>query len=433
MPGETFELPVRFPEHPTDEEDAYLCTAIKLPDQPLKLVGIEATSDQRIVHHMLLFGEAPPTGRSCLRLPAGGTLAWLCGSSLQVACYVCANASQPCCGCGRVSRALSLLSRKQAAVLGLPPILRCCCSVPAPGCQVPAQTAEVWNCRMSPVCGTASEGVLYGWGKNAPAVAMPQGSGFSVGPGTGIRSLVLQARPCAAAQGHLRCCKGFAKQAAAMQACTCQCLLPLLCSPLLLTPLLLCLVPTPFPQMHYLHGRPANDTSGIKLRLSSVPVPYSAGMVAFASMFKASRKLLCLECTACAAPAYAPVFMSSAVCGSPPAGLACSAASTTPGLEARHCPERLTCFFPPRRSCHAPTPPSSRTAAATVAGSRCTALPRACTPTRWAGACSLPLHLQSLVWTARQNSAKPARADSHGLMLACLSPPPFVPLQGGLP
>ncbi|KAI7845909.1 hypothetical protein COHA_000641, partial [Chlorella ohadii] len=149
-PGETFELPVRFPEHPTDEEDAYLCTAIKLPDQPLKLVGIEATSDQRIVHHMLLFG-----------------------------------------------------------------------------CQVPAQTEEVWNCRMSPVCGTASEGVLYGWGKNAPAVAMPQGAGFSVGPGTGIRSL-----------------------------------------------------------MHYLHGRPANDTSGIKLRLSSVPVPYSAGMVAFASMFK---------------------------------------------------------------------------------------------------------------------------------------------------
>ena len=46
-----------FPEHPTDEEDAYLCTTIKLPDRPLKLVGIEPTSDQRIVHHMLLFGE----------------------------------------------------------------------------------------------------------------------------------------------------------------------------------------------------------------------------------------------------------------------------------------------------------------------------------------------------------------------------------------
>lgn len=55
--GDTFELPVVFPEHPTDEEDAYLCTAVKLPDRPLKLVGIEPTSDQRIVHHMLLFGE----------------------------------------------------------------------------------------------------------------------------------------------------------------------------------------------------------------------------------------------------------------------------------------------------------------------------------------------------------------------------------------
>ena len=52
--------------------------------------------------------------------------------------------------------------------------------------------------------------------------------------------------------------------------------------------------------MHYLHGRPANDTSGIKLRLSSVPVPYSAGMVAFASMFKASVALP-QEAAGCAA------------------------------------------------------------------------------------------------------------------------------------
>ena len=45
---------------------------------------------------------------------------------------------------------------------------------------------------MKPVCGTASESVLYGWGKNAPATLMPRGAGFSVGPGTGIRTLVLQ-------------------------------------------------------------------------------------------------------------------------------------------------------------------------------------------------------------------------------------------------
>lgn len=50
--------------------------------------------------------------------------------------------------------------------------------------------------------------------------------------------------------------------------------------------------------MHYLHGRPANDTSGIKLRLSTAPVPYSAGMVAFASMFQASAAgvLFMLHC-----------------------------------------------------------------------------------------------------------------------------------------
>lgn len=62
------------------------------------------------------------------------------------------------------------------------------------GCQVPAREAGVWPCKMEPACGSDSEGVLYGWGKNAPAVEMPPGAGFSVGPGTGIRALVLQAR-----------------------------------------------------------------------------------------------------------------------------------------------------------------------------------------------------------------------------------------------
>ncbi len=37
--------------------------------------------------------------------------------------------------------------------------------------------------------------------------------------------------------------------------------------------------------MHYLHGRPANDTSGLTLTLSPQEVPNSAGMVAFASDF----------------------------------------------------------------------------------------------------------------------------------------------------
>jgi hypothetical protein len=64
------ELPVVLPEHPTDEKDAYLCTSVQLPDRPLKLVGIASTSDQRIVHHMLLFGEhgSCRRGFACLRL-----------------------------------------------------------------------------------------------------------------------------------------------------------------------------------------------------------------------------------------------------------------------------------------------------------------------------------------------------------------------------
>lgn len=37
--------------------------------------------------------------------------------------------------------------------------------------------------------------------------------------------------------------------------------------------------------MHYLNGRPANDTSGLVLHLSGKAVDYSAGMAAFAASF----------------------------------------------------------------------------------------------------------------------------------------------------
>lgn len=46
------------PEHHTDHEEAYLCTSVLLPDEPLKLVGVEPLSKQEVVHHMLMFGEA---------------------------------------------------------------------------------------------------------------------------------------------------------------------------------------------------------------------------------------------------------------------------------------------------------------------------------------------------------------------------------------
>lgn len=72
--AEALTLPVVFPEHPIESKtkDAYLCTAVRLPDRPLKLVGVEPTSDMHVVHHMLLFGEpgsgdAPMACCSCRR------------------------------------------------------------------------------------------------------------------------------------------------------------------------------------------------------------------------------------------------------------------------------------------------------------------------------------------------------------------------------
>ena len=62
----------------------------------------------------------------------------------------------------------------------------------AAGCQAPARKESVWDCKMASSCGAGGELVLYGWGKNAPAVALPEGVGFSVGKGTGIQAVVLQ-------------------------------------------------------------------------------------------------------------------------------------------------------------------------------------------------------------------------------------------------
>ena len=45
---------------------------------------------------------------------------------------------------------------------------------------------------MTSPCRGGFERVLYGWGKNAPAMSLPPGVGYSVGPGSAIQSLVLQ-------------------------------------------------------------------------------------------------------------------------------------------------------------------------------------------------------------------------------------------------
>ena len=39
---------------------------------------------------------------------------------------------------------------------------------------------DVWHCRMAPSC-EGMDGVLYGWGRNASSVKMPESSGFTVG------------------------------------------------------------------------------------------------------------------------------------------------------------------------------------------------------------------------------------------------------------
>ena len=60
---------------------------------------------------------------------------------------------------------------------------------------------------MASSCGDGGELVLYGWGKNAPAVELPEGVGFSVGRGTSIQAVVLQVgnRRHAACRRRRRC------------------------------------------------------------------------------------------------------------------------------------------------------------------------------------------------------------------------------------
>jgi hypothetical protein len=69
----------------------------------------------------------------------------------------------------------------------------------------------------------------YGWGRNAPELQLPDGVGFSVGKGSGVRYIVMQ--------------------------------------------------------VHYLQPKPAGDTSGVALTLQPTPVPFAAGMLSYASWF----------------------------------------------------------------------------------------------------------------------------------------------------
>eukprot|EP00204_Picochlorum_oklahomense_P002907 CAMPEP_0118805648 /NCGR_PEP_ID=MMETSP1161-20130426/28232_1 /TAXON_ID=249345 /ORGANISM="Picochlorum oklahomensis, Strain CCMP2329" /LENGTH=168 /DNA_ID=CAMNT_0006734637 /DNA_START=35 /DNA_END=538 /DNA_ORIENTATION=+ len=61
------------------------------------------------------------------------------------------------------------------------------------GCEEYAseREADVWPCHMSPAC-TGMDSVLYGWGRNAPMVTLPDGVGFTIGKKSSMRALVLQ-------------------------------------------------------------------------------------------------------------------------------------------------------------------------------------------------------------------------------------------------
>lgn len=60
------------PPHPTHENDSYICTVVKAPEEAMHLVGFTPEAHQSTVHHMLLFGEwsAPSRVRPMQVAPA---------------------------------------------------------------------------------------------------------------------------------------------------------------------------------------------------------------------------------------------------------------------------------------------------------------------------------------------------------------------------
>jgi hypothetical protein len=50
---------IRLPDYEVDHADAYVCVAVKLPDDVKSIVSIVPHAQQSVVHHMLLFGARP--------------------------------------------------------------------------------------------------------------------------------------------------------------------------------------------------------------------------------------------------------------------------------------------------------------------------------------------------------------------------------------
>ncbi|BDA41933.1 probable peptidyl-glycine alpha-amidating monooxygenase [Coccomyxa sp. Obi] len=121
------------------------------------------------------------------------------------------------------------------------------------GCAKPASSEKVWDCHTHSVCAEAGSHVLYGWAKNAEAMHLPPGVGFRVGQGTGTRHLVLQ--------------------------------------------------------VHYTHMRPPGDKSGMRLKLTDAPLPFSAGMMMYASYFQIPpKKSSHLVPTKCCYAGFEPAY-----------------------------------------------------------------------------------------------------------------------------
>ncbi|XP_065910976.1 peptidyl-glycine alpha-amidating monooxygenase A-like isoform X3 [Dysidea avara] len=62
------------------------------------------------------------------------------------------------------------------------------------GCHVPFATNQTWDCKaMSKLCsGSFAAHILFGWGRNASGIQLPEGVGFKVGASTDISWFVLQ-------------------------------------------------------------------------------------------------------------------------------------------------------------------------------------------------------------------------------------------------
>lgn len=80
------------------------------------------------------------------------------------------------------------------------PLHPCCHnSAAAAGCRTPKrQRGQLFQCQGHGECGDGQV-LFYGWGQDAPPLQLPEHAGVAVGPGTHIRSVVLQVscRACA--------------------------------------------------------------------------------------------------------------------------------------------------------------------------------------------------------------------------------------------